>query len=131
MGLAKVRPKPYELAKRTYAGVGTTMLATTPPFRQPIRSASTALGTPPIASKQRAIISKVVEAVSSLAKRTKRQREWAITAQKVCNPSSLPQSMTSTSPGAQVPGRRPRWWPALQSRLTLATRRRKLCAEPS
>ena len=54
--------KPYEPAKRTYAGVGTTMLATTPPFRQPMRSASTTFGTPPSASKQRADISKVVGA---------------------------------------------------------------------
>ena len=95
-----------------------------------MRSASTTLGTAPSASKQRASISNVVGAFSSAAKRTKRQRENAITAQKMCKPASAPQSMTSTSPGAHTPGRRPRWWPERQSRLALATRRLKLRAEP-
>jgi len=38
-------------AKRIQSGVGTTTSATTPPFKQPIRSASTTFGTPPSTSK--------------------------------------------------------------------------------
>jgi len=59
--------------------------------------------------KHAASISKVVGARSSVAKRTNRQREKAITAQKMCRLPSEPQSMASTSPGAHTPGRRPRW----------------------
>ena len=40
--------------------VGTTRFATTPPFRQPIRSASTIFGTPPSASKHSASSASVV-----------------------------------------------------------------------
>jgi hypothetical protein len=42
--------------------VGTTTLATTPPFKHPIRSASTLAGTPPITVSASAIIAIVVEA---------------------------------------------------------------------
>ena len=42
-----------------------------------------------------------------------------------------PQSMTSTSPGAQTPGRRPRWLSRRKSSFSSETRRRKLRAEPS
>ena len=61
------------------------------PFQQLIRSANTTLGTPPSASKERASISKVVAAFSSLAKRTKRQRLNAATAQKICKLASDPR----------------------------------------
>jgi hypothetical protein len=42
--------------------VGTTTLTTAPPFRQPIRSANTLAGTPPIAASASAIIASVVVA---------------------------------------------------------------------
>jgi hypothetical protein len=42
--------------------VDTTTLATTPPFKQPIRSASTLAGTPPITANASAIIASVVDA---------------------------------------------------------------------
>jgi hypothetical protein len=42
--------------------VGTSTLATTPAFKQPIRSASTRAGTPPIAASASAIIAIVVVA---------------------------------------------------------------------
>lgn len=39
------RPERVDIANHTRAAVGTTMLATTPAFRQPIRSARTVRGT--------------------------------------------------------------------------------------
>ena len=85
-----------------------TLFATTPPFRQPIRSASTTPGTPPIVSKHSASKPNVVSARSSSAKRTNRNRDQASTAQNTCSPNSTPQSMTRYSPGDHTAGRRPR-----------------------
>ena len=78
-----------------------------PPFKQPIRSASTFAGTPPSVSKQSASIANVVAAVSSRATRTNRTRDQASTAQNTFNPpGSRPQSITSVSPGTHTAGRR-------------------------
>jgi hypothetical protein len=88
--------------------VGTTLLATTPPFKHAIRSASTTPGTPPSSSKHSASNANVVSDRSSVANRTNRKRLQASTAQNRCSPPSLPQSMTSTSPGDHTAGRRPR-----------------------
>lgn len=85
-----------------------TLLATTPPFKQPIRSASTTFGTPPSSSKHSASIARVVSARSLSANRTNRTRDQASTAQNTCNPPVLPQSMASISPGVHTAGRRPR-----------------------
>jgi hypothetical protein len=74
-----------------------------------MRSASTTRGTPPKLSRHSASILNVVSAVSSVAKRTKRHRLQADTAQKMCSPASEPQSMMSVSPGDHTPGRRGRW----------------------
>jgi hypothetical protein len=49
----------------------------------------------------------VVTARSSVAKRTNRHRLHADTAQKMCTPASVPQSMINVSPGDHTPGRRP------------------------
>ena len=68
---------PWCAAKRTYCAVGTTLFATTPPFRQPIRSASTTPGTPPRCSKHSASSASVVSARSLSAKRTNRTRHQA------------------------------------------------------
>ena len=54
--------QPVIAASRTYSAVGTTTLATTPLLRQPIRSASTRAGTPPIAPSASAINANVVDA---------------------------------------------------------------------
>ena len=43
------------------------------------------------------------------ANRTNRTRDHASTAQNTCSAPMLPQSIASTSPGAQTAGRRPRW----------------------
>ena len=99
---------PWCAAKRTYSAVGTTLFATTPPFRQPIRSASTTPGTPPRFSKHSASSASVVSARSLSAKRTNRTRHHASTAQNTCSPPSTPQSMTRCSPGDHTAGRRPR-----------------------
>lgn len=78
-----------------------------PPFRQPIRSASTFAGTPPNVSKQSASIANVVAAVSSRATRTKRTLDQASTAQNTFNPDgNRPQSIASVSPGTHTAGRR-------------------------
>ncbi len=82
------------------------MLATTPPFRHPIRSATT-FGTPPSSSKHSTNIANVVSARSSAAKRTNRHRDQASTAQNTCSGPSAPQSITSVSPGDHTAGRRP------------------------
>ena len=66
-------------------------MATTPPLRQPIRSASTTLGTPPSSAKHSASIAMVVSARSSPANRTNRTRDHASTAQNTCSPPRLPQ----------------------------------------
>ena len=97
--------------------VGTTTFATTPPFRQPIRSASTTSGTPPRVSKHSASSASVVAARSSAAKRTNRNRDHASTAQNTCSPPSTPQSMTRCSPGVHTAGRRPRWLSLAPQRL--------------
>ena len=122
--------KPYPVANRTYPGAGTTTLATTPPLRQPIRSARTTAHTPPSASKHSASRRSVVASVSSVAKRTKRTRLQARTAQKTWRSPSLPQSMTRCSPGTGTHGRYVRR-SRRQAALALATARRRLRAEPS
>ena len=86
----------------------TSTFATTPPFRHPIRSASTTLGTPPRTSKHSASSAIVVAAFSSAAKRTNRTRDQASTAQNTCTPSCTPQSIARVSPGVHTAGRRPR-----------------------
>jgi hypothetical protein len=96
------------VANRTYSAVGTTTLATTPAFRQPIRSASTVLGTPPSTSKHSASRPSVAAAFSPAANRTNRNRDQASTAQNTCSRPSVPQSMASVSPGDHTAGRRPR-----------------------
>jgi hypothetical protein len=84
------------------------MLATTPPLRQAIRSASTRAGTPPIVARVSAIIASVVDAFWSVANRTKRHRENASTAQNRNNPGvAWAQSITRYSPGDHTAGRRP------------------------
>ena len=88
--------------------MGTTALATTPPFKQPIRSANTTLGTAPAASKHAANMANVVSARSLSAKATNRHRLHANTAQNTCRAPVAPQSMANTSPGTHTPGRRPR-----------------------
>jgi hypothetical protein len=49
------------ISDRTYSPVGSTTFATTPPFRQPIRSASTRLSIPPRASRHSASIPSVLD----------------------------------------------------------------------
>ena len=73
---AENRPRPRHGASpgvghRAHVAAGTTTLATTPPFRQPIRSASTLPGSPP----RSASIASVVSARSSAANRTNRNRD--------------------------------------------------------
>ena len=86
-----------------------TTLATTPPLRQAIRSASTRAGTPPISPKASAISANVVDAFWSVANATKRQRENASTAQNRNSPGAAwAQSITKYSPGDHTAGRRPR-----------------------
>jgi len=99
---------PWWAANRTYSPVGTTLFATTPPFKHPIRSASTTAGTPPSCSKHSASSRSVVSARSLSANRTNRTRDQASTAQNTCNPPNTPQSMTRCSPGDHTAGRRPR-----------------------
>ena len=78
-----------------------------PPFRQPIRSASTLAGHTAELSKHSASIANVVAAVSSRATRTNRTRDHANTAQNTFNPpGSSPQSITNVSPGTHTAGRR-------------------------
>lgn len=72
----------------------------------------------------------VVSDRSSTAKRTKRQRLHAATAQKTWRVPFFPQSITRVSPGDHTAGRRPRWWSARHAFFALATRRRRLRAEP-
>ena len=79
-------------------------MATTPPLRQPIRSASTTLGAPPNNSKYSASNRMVVAAFWSPT-RTKRHRLQRNTAQKTCQPPSAHQSMTRCSPGTATQGR--------------------------
>ena len=74
-----------------------------------MRSLSTVRGTPPRASKQAARAARVVSARWLSAKYTKRTRLQASTAQNTDSGPIWPQSMTSMSPGAHTPGRRPRW----------------------
>ena len=110
---------------------GHDLVATTPPFRQPIRSASTTAGTPPSASKHSASSANVVSARSLSAKRTNRNRHHASTAQNTCSPPSTPQSITRCSPGDHTAGRRPRWLSLRHNAFCSATSRRKLRADPS
>jgi hypothetical protein len=81
------------------------MFATTPPFRHPIRPASTLPGTPPNCSKHSAGSANVVSARSSVANRTNRNRHQASTAQNTCNPPRLPQSITNAHPATTPPAR--------------------------
>ncbi len=122
--------KPYPAANRTYPGAGTTTLATTPPFKQPIRSASTTAGTPPSASKHSARRRTVVAWLSSAANRTNRKRLQASMAQNTWRSPSLPQSMTRCSPGTGTHGRYVRR-SRRQAALARATARRRLRAEPA
>ncbi len=96
-----------------------------------MRSLSTVRGTPPRASKQAARAARVVSERWLSAKITNRNRLQAATAQNTSSGPIWPQSMTSTSPGAHTPGRRPRWWFERHRPLASATRRRRLRAEPS
>jgi hypothetical protein len=113
-----------------YPGAGETTLAMTPPLRQPIRSASTTAGTPPIVSKHSASRRRVVAWVSSAANRTNRTRDQASTAQNTWRPPSDPQSMTRCSPGTGVQGRYTRR-DARQAALASATARRRWRADPA
>jgi hypothetical protein len=74
---------------------------------------------------------KVVSARWLSAKYTNRQRLHASTAQNTDSGPISPQSMTSMSPGAHTPGRRPRWLLWRQAFFASATRRLKFRAEPS
>ena len=118
-------------ANRTYSAVGTTLFATTPPFRQPIRSARTTFGTPPSSSKHSASIASVVPDRSLPANRTNRNRDQASTAQNTCSEPVLPQSIASTSPGVHTAGRRPRWLSRRHVLFASATSRRKFRAGPA
>ena len=107
-------------------------MATVPALRQPIRSASTLAGTPPSISKHSASNANVVAADSSRAKRTNRNRHHANTAQNTLTPpGSVPQSITSVSPGTHTAGRRCRALAARHARFCAATRRRKLRGDPT
>lgn len=100
-GMAEVRREARVWpASRTYPAVEITMLATTPPVRQAIRSASTRAGTSPIAPKASASNANVVVARRSVANATKHHRENASTAQNRNNPSAAwAQSITKYPPG--------------------------------
>ena len=111
--------------------MGTTLFATTPPFRQPIRSASTTFGTPPSSSKHSASIASVVSDRSLPANRTNRNRDQASTAQNTCSEPVLPQSIASTSPGVHTAGRRPRWLSRRHALFASATSRRRFRADPA
>ena len=120
-------------AKARYPGAGTTTLATTPPLRQPIRSARTKPGTPPIVSRHSASRARVVAWLSSAANRTKRTRDQTRTAQKTWRSPSLPQSIARCSPGVACQGRSTRR-SMRQAALATATARRRLrahTAEPA
>ncbi len=81
-------------------------------------------------SKHSASASMVASAPRLSVKYTKRNRLQATTAQKTNSGPISPQSNTTVSPGAQIPGRRPRWFFCRQATFASATRRRKLRADP-
>ena len=74
-----------------------------------MRSVSRVFGTPPMVSMHNARAAMVVSARRLSAKKTKRNRLQANTAQNTNSGPISPQSNTNMSPGAQTPGRRPRW----------------------
>ena len=82
-------------------------------------------------SKHSASNANVVAAVSSRATRTNRTRDHANTAQNTFNPpGSVPQSITSVSPGTHTAGRRCAC-AARHACFSAATRRRKLRGDPA